>query len=202
MAKLKAPLLSLGASGAIGKSLVFFGWKGLDVVREYVVPANPKTQPQLDQRALLTAAVAMVHAAQVASPNPMDAVDVAAYALLGSTRATPRTWFNECVKGYIDASLLALHPDLFRNGTIVEVSQELDIEVTSHISEATTGDFWYGTSKTALINSIVGALVGATWGADIVGLAGKTKYYIQFRPTAPATSVGVNSGIYYGTTLA
>jgi len=42
VSKLKAPLLSLGASGQIGKSLVFFGWKGLDVVREYVIPSNTK----------------------------------------------------------------------------------------------------------------------------------------------------------------
>jgi len=49
MAKLKAPLMSLGASGALGKALVFFGWKGLDVVREYVIPANPKTTAQNTQ---------------------------------------------------------------------------------------------------------------------------------------------------------
>ncbi|GAH96000.1 unnamed protein product, partial [marine sediment metagenome] len=37
MAKLKGPLFSLGASQQLGKALVFFGWKGLDVVREYVI---------------------------------------------------------------------------------------------------------------------------------------------------------------------
>jgi len=30
MAKLKAPLLSFGASGAIAKAIVYFGWKGLN----------------------------------------------------------------------------------------------------------------------------------------------------------------------------
>ena len=54
MAKLKAPLLSLGASGAIGRSIVFFPWKGLDCAREYVIPSNPKSTGQLTQRGYLT----------------------------------------------------------------------------------------------------------------------------------------------------
>ncbi|GAI75819.1 unnamed protein product, partial [marine sediment metagenome] len=46
MAKLKGPLFSLGASGALGEAVVYFPWKGLNVVREYVIPSNPKTDPQ------------------------------------------------------------------------------------------------------------------------------------------------------------
>src|SRR3989304_5419175 len=43
MAKLKAPLLSFGASGKLADTLVYFPWKGLAVVRSYVIPANPNT---------------------------------------------------------------------------------------------------------------------------------------------------------------
>src|SRR3972149_2455449 len=38
MAKLKAPLLSFGASGKLADTLVYFPWKGLAVVRSYVIP--------------------------------------------------------------------------------------------------------------------------------------------------------------------
>lgn len=46
MAKVTGPLYSMSASGKIGNALVFFGWKGISVVREWVIPANPKTALQ------------------------------------------------------------------------------------------------------------------------------------------------------------
>lgn len=46
MAKVKGPLLSLGASGQIGKSIVFADWRGVKYAREHVVPANPQTTAQ------------------------------------------------------------------------------------------------------------------------------------------------------------
>lgn len=57
MAIVKAPLLSLGASGALGKTLVGTTWKGIKVLREYVVPANPQTAGQVTQRGYMTTAV-------------------------------------------------------------------------------------------------------------------------------------------------
>jgi len=40
MAKVRGPLFSLGASGQLAKTLVYLSWKGLDTVREYVIPAS------------------------------------------------------------------------------------------------------------------------------------------------------------------
>jgi len=57
MAVVKAPLLSLGASGQLGKALVFGTWKGLKTVRQHVEPANPNTADQQTQRALVTQGV-------------------------------------------------------------------------------------------------------------------------------------------------
>lgn len=50
MAKVKGPLLSLGASGQIGKSVVFGDWRGVKYAREHVVPANPNTTAQQTTR--------------------------------------------------------------------------------------------------------------------------------------------------------
>ena len=52
-AKVSGPLFSMTASGAIGKAMVFFGWKGLNVVRQFVTPANPMSADQGDQRLIL-----------------------------------------------------------------------------------------------------------------------------------------------------
>ncbi len=47
MAKTTAPLLSLGASGTVGKTLTFAKWRGVGYVRQRVTPANPRTTPQV-----------------------------------------------------------------------------------------------------------------------------------------------------------
>lgn len=53
MAKVTGPLHSLTASGALAKSMVFFGWKGTNVVRQWLKPANPQSATQGDQRIIL-----------------------------------------------------------------------------------------------------------------------------------------------------
>jgi len=50
MAKLTGPLLSLGAKGQIGKTLVASSWRGIATARQYVVPANPRSTAQQDNR--------------------------------------------------------------------------------------------------------------------------------------------------------
>lgn len=46
MATVTSPLMSMGARGQIGKSLVFSAWKGTKTVRSYVIPANPNSAAQ------------------------------------------------------------------------------------------------------------------------------------------------------------
>lgn len=50
MAKLTGPLLSFGARGQIGKALVTAKWRGIEYARQYVIPANPRTTKQQDNR--------------------------------------------------------------------------------------------------------------------------------------------------------
>ena len=50
MAKVTAPLLSMGASGQIGKSMVLGNWRGVKYARQHVVPANPQTVAQQTNR--------------------------------------------------------------------------------------------------------------------------------------------------------
>lgn len=52
MPKLTGPMMSMGASGQIGKTLVFAKWKGVAYARQHVVPANPRTTKQVNNRAI------------------------------------------------------------------------------------------------------------------------------------------------------
>jgi len=59
MARVTGPLMSMGASGTVGKALTFGKWKGRAWVREWFSPENPKTAKQVNVRlamALLIAA--------------------------------------------------------------------------------------------------------------------------------------------------
>lgn len=57
MAKLVAPLMSFGARGKLGGSLVYSAWKGIATARQLVTPANPRTAAQVAQRGLLSVIV-------------------------------------------------------------------------------------------------------------------------------------------------
>lgn len=202
MAKLKAPLFSLGATGQLGKALVFFPWKGLNLVREHVVPANPKTTAQTTQRGYMTDAVAHIHTHQAEATHPIDEEDIRAYALLASTLVGIMTWFNAAIKMCIDNRILNV---AYRNGSyadghltpgVDQLTFEAWFEFDNPIS---AGTLYYGTSKTALINTIAATVAGNKISKVITGLTTGVKYYVQFRATAPASTVAIRSGIYYGT---
>lgn len=46
MAKVKSPILSIGARGQIGKSQVYGSWRGVAYARQHVTPSNPNTSAQ------------------------------------------------------------------------------------------------------------------------------------------------------------
>ena len=201
MAILKAPLLSLGARQQIGKALVFFSWKGLDVVREYVIPANPRTSGQVTQRDHLTNMVGKIHAAQASTTHPLTALDTIAYALWASVVQPATTWFNQAVRNGIDQLVAGNRECVFSGGVTTPGADQLTVEIWSIGIAPTQGKFWYGTSKTALVHSIASTPVGGSNAAIITGLTTGVKYFWQFRPTLPATILGTKSGIYYGVPL-
>lgn len=55
-AKVSGPLFSLEARGKIADAVVYFPWKGLHVVRQWLKPANPQSSLQGTQR-LITGAL-------------------------------------------------------------------------------------------------------------------------------------------------
>jgi len=201
MAKLVAPLFSFGASGKLGNALVFFPWKGLDVVRSYVVPTNPNTAGQIVQRGYMADAVDDIHYAQTDPTGEMVAADIAAYRALAALRPTPRTWFNELVKQAIDQWVAGDDFAIGREGGTTPGVDELAVTILFAAQTGpgiTAGDFWYGLTPTAMINSEAAAVAAQVCTATIAALVTGTKYYWQFRPTAPAGQVNSRSGIYYG----
>ena len=205
MAKVNAPLFSFGASGKIANSLVYFPWKGLNLVRKYVIPANPKTALQMTQRGFVAAAVAAIHAAQALAAEALAQVDITAYAALAGNHKTPRTWFNEIVKLWCDVKVSGNTPIIYCDMDITDkdvtaIALELQIEEETG-SDLAAGKFFFGTSKTALIHSNAAGLTAGD-SVQLVAvnlsafLTAGVKYYVQFRPDVADPCEGAISGIY------
>lgn len=202
MAKLTGPLFSLGASQQIGKTLVYFTWKGLSVVRGYVIPSNPKTTLQTTQRDYLKAAVAAIHTAQALAADKLGAIDAAAYALWASVVQSATTWFNQICRNWLDQKRATKIPVIYRGAVLTPAATQITfkLERTTESSAITNGTVNWGTSKTALINSQAVTIGEITTGIAITGMVTKTKYFLQFRPTLPVGFIGAYSGIYHATT--
>lgn len=102
MAIVRSPLFSMSASGQLGKSLVYMTWKGIDDVRQYVIPSNPKSTLQTAQRNRFKTAVALWHS------TAFNAADKAAFNLWASLSAWPRSGFNQFIDS-VATALKAVH---------------------------------------------------------------------------------------------
>lgn len=203
MAKVISPLFSFGASGALGKSIVFFPWKGIDCVRQWVTPANPNSDAQDTQRGYLEAAVDDIHAAMADATHPLGDTDKAAYSTLASIFATPRTWFNSICKIFLDQLRAGKEGTTYRDGSLTPGDGELAVEIYSDEIVATkieTGNFKYGTTKAVLLDTQAATpdLVNHKMTATIASLTNGTKYFVKFVPATVAAYVGADSGIYSG----
>ena len=76
MAKVTGPLMSMSASGKLADSIVFFGWKGINVVRQWLIPANKQSADQGNQRTFMAGTGKAVGKIQVASAFAQQLIDL------------------------------------------------------------------------------------------------------------------------------
>lgn len=150
----------------------------------------------------------MIHSAQAQAAHPIDEADVQAYSLWANQYASPRTWFNQAVKNWVDVAVAGKTSVIFNDGTCSD-PDHTDVVLIIYLNEETPSDlaaatFFYGTSPTALINSIAGTVtagvdVHLVDAAGIAGLTAGVKYYWQLRANAADPCEGARSGIYHFT---
>lgn len=92
MAKVSGPFLSVSASGTVGQIVTASRWKGIQYMREWFKPQNPRTEQQIIVRNRMIKAVASYHQE---SAETKAAWDEAAY-------GQPISGFNLYVKRYIE----------------------------------------------------------------------------------------------------
>ncbi len=192
MAKVKGPLFSLSASGKLADSLVYMNWKGIDDVRQYVIPANPKSADQQTQRGYFTAAVDQWHT------DGFTLDDVKGWNLLALALKEALSGFNVYVRLKVNSLIAELTWTKLTNcliSAIVSDGAQVDIDVVSD----QTGKLYIGTSKTSMLTEFVG-----TWETDkytftITGLNPATNYYFYVKNTIAGEAA--RTGIYKFKTL-
>lgn len=190
MAKVNAPLFSFNASGQLGKSLVYFPWKGIDAVRSYVEPANPNTGAQQTQRGYLTNAVSDWHTIG------LIAIDETAWNRYALTLPDPMSGFNAFCRDHINIQVAGLTPDMGFAGTVADDGDGTFTMTINEDGAAVTVDLLWGTSVTALINTEPCTEVVNVWTGDPATNVAGQRIYGRFRieNVTPAT-IGW-SGIY------
>lgn len=197
MAKTHAPLFGFGASGQLGKAIVFGDWKGINVARQYVVPANPNTAPQATQRGYFSDAVAAWHDAT----NVLSASDKDAWNRLAGVQHPARTGFNQFVKVQVDEMVAgdASPGHLFGVANIALTHDAFKADIDDSLGGTLTVTLWVGNSKTFFATSAQDAQVGGltSFTAFDSGFPAGERVYYWFERGVAGANYG-RSGLYTG----
>jgi hypothetical protein len=174
MAIIRTPLLSFGARGKIGSTLVFFSWKGIDVVREYIIPTNPQTAAQTAQRGWFADSI---RAFRTYYTNLLER---AAWNRLATVDSRIMSGFNEFVSNA--SQLLAMDPDAsFANGAVAAAGNAAVVTMLNADDGAVgdeAGDFevWVGDLASSLLLFESVAIAGGSITTSDLGDVDDVKY--------------------------
>jgi len=107
MAKVEGPLFSMGARGKIADSIVFFPWKGKNVVRRWLKPTNPKSTAQGYVRCAMKAISKFVK--RMVFINGGGAADCAIYQACTASAPAGTNWNAYAGYGFLNALQSAGH---------------------------------------------------------------------------------------------
>lgn len=128
MARLTAPLLSLGASGTIAKSLVYATWKGIPYARVHVIPANPRSNAQKEVRGVFSTLNEMW------KRMPQNARGPFIHAVKGLPLTARNKHIQENVKALIDQEdLNELVMSVAGGSAVIPANVQFNVETALHI---------------------------------------------------------------------
>ena len=201
MAKVTGPLLSFSARGKLANSMVFSAWKGIQDVRQFVVPANPRTTEQVAQRGLFANAVARWH--------ELTGDDRDAWNRSAGVAATPQTGFNAHTRN--DIALQRVSPDAYEAHAVTVTAGSGQLTVSAHAMKVADGT---EDSGSLMLRAVYGSTPGKTdheitlsyvsenadYEGTISGLTPGATYYVRIagQPSTP-TGTAPLSGAYSAT---
>lgn len=176
MAKVKGPLFSLSASGQLAKTLIYADWKGIDYAKQYVIPANPKTADQQEQRGFFTSAIEAWHV------DGYTEDDVTAWNLYALAQKMAASGFNMFVRLYVLAKV-AVKTWGALTDCLIESILSTGCTVTINVPSDLTGILYIGTSKTSMLTQFTGTYLDPGYTFDVINLVADTRYYFYIANT-------------------
>ena len=195
MAKLVAPLMSFGARGKLGGSLVYSNWKGINTARQLVTPANPRSAAQVAQRGLLSVIVTAWRSTEV-SQAVRTGWNKAAQ-LTGRALSGFNLFSSQLVK------LGAEDPDASFVSAVTSTNINGVKFTMLNLDDLTTGDeagnftALVGDSPDALLTDITAAIAAGVLELDLAaaGWAAGDTVYVQVRKAGTGATAFDRSGV-------
>lgn len=193
MAKVTGPLMSLTASGQLGKSIVFLKWRGIADVRKWIKPANPKTADQVTERNNFKEAVTKYH---TLAGNDM-------LALRDMSKGKPYTGFNQWIKWIRDAFQATITWVTIKNVGASEITAS-GAKISATPDQAGVLKVLYGTTPGSWTDSIEeeepGAAADTPHTLTLTDLSAKTQYWYTVEYPLATNKEG-KTGWYSFTTI-
>lgn len=199
MAKLTGPLMSFGARGKLGGSLVYSAWKGINTARQLVTPSNPRTPAQIAQRDLLALIVEAWRSTSITQAIRLGWNKAAQ--LSGRSISGFNLFSSQLIK------LAAEDPDASIVSAVSSTSVGGFVLDMLNIDDLTTGDesgnfvVVVGHSADALLTDLTASIAGGALTLDLEGAgfhSGDT-VFLQVRKAATGTAVYDRSGVIEST---
>ena len=187
------PLLSAEASGKVADVIVFFTWKGRNVVRSWTIPTNPR---DIDQRIIRQKLAACgKNCAYIKTPTTGLLNGSAMYALIRAATPSGQIWNAYLVKKIMDhvkteLNFTTLSSDLF-GGTAAALTCWQTCATTLGFEDLT------GAAYATTISPELQLFMGA-YGAYLMELSGVTDIYNDY-PTNWVESKIINFATDYYT---
>lgn len=195
MAKLFAPLMSFGARGKLGGSLVYSAWKGINTARQLVTPANPRSAAQVAQRGLLSVIVTAWRSTEVSQAVRTGwnkAAQLTGRALSGFNLFASQ--LVKLVAEVADASFVSAVASTSVGGLKLTM---LNLDDLTTGDEAGNFTALVGDSPDALLTDITTAIAAGVLTLELDGLgwqAGDT-IYVKVRKTGTGATAYDRSGV-------
>jgi len=176
VAKVKSPLLSMEASGVLGKSIITQTRKKVKYIKGYAKPRNPQTEIQQANRNYIALAVIEW------GKEGYKEIDKQAWNFYAKTKNKNKSGYNELVSFYIIAMKIEETWTSLNNCVITDITSS-GCKVYIDIEADKEGILYLGTSKFSMRKEYIGVFSDGEYLFTITGLEANIKYYFYIKNT-------------------
>ncbi|GAH60601.1 unnamed protein product [marine sediment metagenome] len=176
MAKVKSPMLSIEASGVLGKSIINQTRKKIKYIKVYSKPKNPQTKLQQDNRNYIKLAVIEWR------KEEYKEIDKQAWNFYAKTKNKNMSGYNALVGFYVVAMKNEELWTSLTNCNITDITSS-GCKVHINVEEDKEGILYLGNSKFSMRKEYIGVFSDGKYLFTITGLEANIRYYFYIKNT-------------------